>query len=141
MIGALLLIYGFFFLSEATPFPGANALYPCLGAALLIYAGTSHSPFCNRVMSLKPVVSIGLISYSLYLVHWPLIVLSHYYLLRSPRGTEIALVIAATVALAVFSYKFVESPFRRKDVAKQRGTLFAQGAGAMAAVLVGSVPT
>lgn len=135
-IGAVLLTYGFFFLSEATPFPGANALYPCLGAALLIYAGTSHSPFCNRVMSLKPVVLIGIISYSLYLVHWPLIVMSHYYLLRNPRGLEIALLIAASVALAVFSYKFVESPFRRKDVARQRGTLFALGGGAMTAFLL-----
>lgn len=62
--------------------------------------------------------------------------MSHYYLLRSPRGIEIALLIAASAALAALSYKFVESPFRRKDVAKQRGTLFAQGASAMAVVLL-----
>jgi peptidoglycan/LPS O-acetylase OafA/YrhL len=135
-IGAALLIYSFFFLSEATPFPGANALYPCLGAALLIYAGSSHSPLCNRMISLKPIVLIGLMSYSLYLVHWPMIAMSRYYLLRNPRGTEIALLIAASLALTAFSYKFVEGPFRRKDVAKRRDTLFALGAGALAAVLI-----
>jgi peptidoglycan/LPS O-acetylase OafA/YrhL len=136
LIGTILLIYGFFFLSEASAFPGANALYPCMGAALLLYAGSSQSPFCNRLISLKPVVFIGLISYSLYLVHWPLMVMGHYYLLRKPRGTEIAILIATSVALAVFSYKFVESPFRRKHVAKLRRSLFTQGAGAMAAALI-----
>lgn len=134
--GAILLIFGFFFLSDTTPFPGANALYPCLGAALLIYAGTSHSPFVNRIISLKPIVWIGLISYSLYLVHWPLIVLSRFYLLRNPRGVEIALLIAASIALAVFSYEVIESPFRRKIIARQKGALFAQGSVAMAVVVL-----
>jgi len=133
-IGAMLLIYSIFYLNEDTPFPGANALYPCVGAALLIYSGTSYSPFFNRVLSLRPVVFFGLISYSLYLVHWPLIVLSRYCLMRNPRGNEVVLLIVGSVALAVFSYKFVEIPFRRREFARRRRTLFAQGAGAMAVV-------
>ena len=133
-IGVMFLIYSIFFLNEDMPFPGANALYPCVGAALLIYSGTWHSPLFNRVIALKPVVFFGLISYSLYLVHWPLIVLSRYYLMRNPRGNEVVLLIAGSVALAVFSYKFVELPFRRREFGRRRQTLFAQGAGAMAVV-------
>lgn len=136
-IGMALLIYGIFFLSEATPFPGVNALYPCAGAALLIYAGTGHAPICNRAMAVKPMVAIGLISYSLYLVHWPLIVMSHYFLLRSAHGAiEIAALIAAAVALTLFSYFFIEGPFRRKTVGRQKGTLFAYGGVAMVATLL-----
>jgi peptidoglycan/LPS O-acetylase OafA/YrhL len=134
-IGAALLIYSVFFLSDVTPFPGANALFPCLGAALLIYAGTSHSTICNRAISLKPIVFVGVISYSLYLFHWPLIVLSRYYLLRNPRGLEIALLCAASVALATASHAFVEAPFRQKKVGARRNVLFAQGAAAMVAIL------
>jgi peptidoglycan/LPS O-acetylase OafA/YrhL len=137
-IGSVLLIYGIFFLSDATPFPGVNALYPCVGAALLIYAGASHPTFCSRAISLRPVVLIGLISYSLYLVHWPLIVMSHHFLLRKPTSIEITMLVAASIALAVFSYRYDETPFRKKALAKQRSSLFAQGAGAMAIVcLVG----
>src|SRR6266404_4379986 len=62
--------------------------------------------------------------------------MSRYYLLRQPHGIEIAILIGASVALAVFSYKCIEAPFRRKDFAKRRNSLFAQGAGAMAAVCV-----
>jgi peptidoglycan/LPS O-acetylase OafA/YrhL len=133
-IGVLLLAFSIFDLNENMPFPGANALYPCIGAALLLYSGSSYSPFFNRMISIKPLVFVGLISYSLYLVHWPLIVLSRYYLLRDPRGDEVVLLIAGSLALAVFSYKFVEFPFRRGEFARQRRVLFAQGAGAMAVV-------
>ena len=133
-IGALLLVYSIFYLNEDAPFPGANALYPCVGAALIIYSGSSHLPFFNRLISSKPLVFFGLISFSLYLVHWPLIVLSRYYLLRNPQGIEVVLLIAGSVALAVFSYRFVELPFRRREFARYRRTLFAEGAVAMAIV-------
>src|SRR5579863_5037092 len=135
-VGAILLFYAIFFLSEATSFPGAHALYPCLGSALLLYSGSSWSPVINRMLSIKPIVFIGVISYSLYLYHWPLIVMSRYYLLRNPQGAEVVLVIAASFAFAVFSYKFVETPFRRKVFASRSSAVFAQGAGAMVAALI-----
>ena len=115
-IGVLLLLYSIFYFDENTPFPGAHALYPCVAAALLIYSGSSRSPFFNRLISIKPLVFFGLISFSLYLVHWPLIVLSRYYLLRSPQGYEVVLLMAGSVALAFFSYRFVELPFRRRNL-------------------------
>ena len=64
-------VFGF---SAYTPFPGIAALLPCVGAALIIAAGRSGNSLVGRMLSLKPMVFIGLISYSLYLWHWPIIV-------------------------------------------------------------------
>src|SRR5258708_7906370 len=59
---------------KTTPFPGLAAAVPCFGAALIIAAGRDGSSFVGTALSLRPVVFIGMISYSLYLWHWPLIV-------------------------------------------------------------------
>ena len=69
LFGILAAIVGF---NSHTPFPGYAALLPCLGAALIIWAGEENS--VARILRAGPFVFIGLISYSLYLWHWPLIV-------------------------------------------------------------------
>ena len=56
-------------------FPGLSALTPCVGSALIIGAGESGSSLIGKILSWRPIVFIGLISYSLYLWHWPVIVL------------------------------------------------------------------
>jgi peptidoglycan/LPS O-acetylase OafA/YrhL len=112
-IGLALIAYSVFFFNETTPFPGLNALYPCLGAALLIYFNTEQATIVGSALSLGPMVQVGRISYSLYLVHWPIIVMSRYYLIRSPQGIEVIGVILASFALAIFSFRFVETPFRK----------------------------
>lgn len=95
---------------EATVFPGMNALLPCLGAAMIIWARTG---IINRMLSLRPVVFIGLISYSLYLWHWPVIVFTRYegYTLDTP--VQSAAVILVSVALACLSWRYVELPAKR----------------------------
>lgn len=65
-------------------------------------------------------VGIGLISYSLYLWHWPLIVFTEYLLFRPLRSGEIVLVICATFAIAFLSWRYVERPFRRRSYAPRR---------------------
>ncbi|MFH6782267.1 MULTISPECIES: acyltransferase family protein [Methylobacterium] len=100
--------------SEATPFPGAGAVPPCLGAALLIGLGEARErDVATRLLAAGPLVVIGLISYSAYLVHWPLIVLGRIALMRDFDGAETVAVIAATLVLAALSTRFVERPFRR----------------------------
>ncbi len=69
LIGCAILLF-----TKATPFPGLAALPPCVGAALIIWSGESGMSVVNSALSLRPVVFIGLISYSLYLFHWPIIV-------------------------------------------------------------------
>ncbi|QGP80357.1 acyltransferase family protein [Sphingobium sp. CAP-1] len=98
------------FYDRTTIFPGVTALAPVLGAAALLHVapGTSMA----RVLALPPLVGIGLISYSLYLWHWPLIVFTEYAT-DAPlsAGTRIAVIAAALIA-ATLSWRFVERPFR-----------------------------
>lgn len=111
-IGLLLISWAVVTFSNITPFPGANALFPCLGAALIIYSGMHSESLIGRALSLKPIVFIGLISYSLYLWHWPLIVFAKYYAVRPLSSTETALVVAASLVIATMSWHWVEKPFR-----------------------------
>ena len=109
LIAAPVLLY-----SERTPFPGLAALPPCLGTAILIYLGTSaQPPGVSKLLAWPPLVAIGLISYSLYLVHWPLVVFARLLLMRSLTSVEIAMVLVATFAIAASLYVFVERPLRR----------------------------
>jgi peptidoglycan/LPS O-acetylase OafA/YrhL len=113
LAGLACILFAFVFYDENTPFPGLAALPPCLGAALIIATGGGGLTPVGRLLSLKPCVWIGLISYSLYLWHWPLIVL-----LREALPTDYfspaqgAGVFVAGIALGYLSWRFVERPFR-----------------------------
>lgn len=138
-IGVLLLVYAIFGFSEATVFPGPNALFPCLGTALILYAGSGLAPkvaqpsLVNRLLSLRILVLLGLISYSLYLWHWPLLVFARLYALRQLTVAETWGVIAASLLLAIVSWRYIERPFRGNRPLLTRRKLFTGGGGAMAA--------
>ena len=103
-------------------YPGGFALVPTIGAALVIFAGSTSAPksapsrlaFVTSLLSLRPVVYIGRLSFSLYLIHWPVIIFGAQLF---PEFSETALfapsVIAATLALSALAYRFVETPTRR----------------------------
>jgi hypothetical protein len=99
---------------------------PTFGTAALIYLGKDGEPsWIAKALSIRPVVAIGLISYSLYLVHWPIIVFARYALLRDLAGWEIGAVVVASFVLAYLSYRYVETPFRRPRRPVNRWRLFA----------------
>ena len=75
LLGIVMIVYSVLAYSRTTLFPGLSALVPCGGAALIIYAGEAGPTLIGRVLSWRPAVFIGLISYSLYLWHWPVILL------------------------------------------------------------------
>src|SRR5882724_53425 len=107
--GLALILYPVLFYTAETPFPGLAALPPCLGTALLILANgriDSKAPtVIGRILSIRAVVFIGLISYSLYLWHWPLLAFSRYRAYAPLTvGNRIAIV-AVGFALAVLSWK------------------------------------
>ena len=112
IFGVSLLVGSLFLLSEDRPFPGIRALFPTAGAAVLILAGSVRDNPVSRMLSFKPLVGIGLISYSAYLWHWPLLSFARYGYgeLTAPLG---AAMIFATLVLATASYYFVEQPGRR----------------------------
>jgi len=111
--GLALIGYAVFVLTSHDPFPGINALWPCLGAALLVWPRQRPS-LVGRLLGMFPLRRTGEISYSLYLWHWPLLVFLRYYDNgREPTGwAMIALGVAAYV-LAYLSWLGVERPFRR----------------------------
>ncbi|MDI1296942.1 MAG: acyltransferase family protein [bacterium] len=93
-----------------TVFPGVTALAPVLGAAALLHCAPGTS--AGRMLALPPMVGIGLISYSLYLWHWPLIVFTEYATDLPLTGWTSLTVITASLLAAILSWRFVERPFR-----------------------------
>ncbi|MBB6541928.1 acyltransferase family protein [Thalassotalea piscium] len=108
LIGLALIISSALLLSEHSQFPGYNALYPTLGTALLIY---SVGGVVNNILSYKPIVYTGNISYSLYLWHWPVLVLLRYTAIELTLPTQL-FAIFLTYILSILSYKYIEQPFR-----------------------------
>jgi peptidoglycan/LPS O-acetylase OafA/YrhL len=104
---------GFVILSEQSRFPGIAALLPCVGAALAIHAGDGHRTLVSRLLGLRGLVAVGLISYSLYLWHWVVLVFARHLALRELTVPELAALIALSVGLAALTWRFVEQPFRR----------------------------
>jgi len=88
------------------------ALPAALGAALIILAGQRERHLANKLLQAPPVVFIGLISYSLYLWHWPIIVLAQYYLVRPFTPAEMGAALILMTACAMASWAFIERPFR-----------------------------
>ncbi|MCX6967722.1 MAG: acyltransferase family protein [Verrucomicrobia bacterium] len=135
--------------TKQTPFPGLAALPPCLGTALLIWSNTRHqdgqsgTTAAGRLLALRPIVFIGMISYSLYLWHWPVLVLGKYWYLHSstPWYLSAGLVLLAGL-LAVLSWRFVETPFRRKILMATRASAFRFAAvSASITLLIGTALT
>ena len=111
--GLLAILIACFVYDAKTTFPGFAALAPVLGAAAIMHAGASGPSLVGRLLQWKPVVYIGLISYSLYLWHWPLIVLTRYATGMEPITPYIPVLLAASLALGSLSDHFIEQPFRR----------------------------
>jgi peptidoglycan/LPS O-acetylase OafA/YrhL len=136
LISAALLLY-----HNWTPFPGLAAVPPCLGTALIIAAGESGENVIGRMLSLKPVVFIGLISYSLYLWHWPVIVFYKFgftIIDGLSRHESQVMLLALSIVLAALSWRFVEIPIRRGPLSINRLTLFRAAALATVVLVMGS---
>jgi peptidoglycan/LPS O-acetylase OafA/YrhL len=135
-VGVVLAVASFFLYSRDTPFPGLAALLPCLGAALVIYGNEEGPTVTGRLLSWRPMVGIGLISYSLYLWHWPLLVFGEQYLARPLTKVETGVAVLLSFVAATASWKFVEQPFRRRIVGASRRALFSTIGAVAASVLV-----
>ena len=109
--GLTFLIYGVFYVNESLPFPSTWALIPVLGAVLLISSGSKV--WINRIFLMNPIVIwFGLISYPLYLWHWP--ILSYIQIIDGefPHRDARILAIILSIILAWLTYKFIENPIR-----------------------------
>ncbi len=121
--------------SRATPVPGLASLVPCLAAAAIIHIGGSRRTLIGALLGARPVAFVGIISYSLYLWHWPMIVLARAAELPTTPGS-LAGGGALLLALSVLTWRFVEQPFRRpaSPLRRHAGRLLPAGGLALAAV-------
>lgn len=95
-------------------FPGIASSIQCIATAGIIYAGFQHNAV-SRFLSLKPIVFIGRISYSLYLWHWPILVFARYLRIKEPSNEVQLIAVILTVILSVMSYYFIEQPLRHRQ--------------------------
>jgi peptidoglycan/LPS O-acetylase OafA/YrhL len=127
-------------LGTTTPYPGAAALLPVLGTALVIGAGcAAPSQGCGRVLSLPPMRAVGRVSYSWYLWHWPVLVLVPC-LLGHPLGLAGRLAaVLFSGGLAVLTFRLIENPLRFAAPLRRSsiGSLALGGAATAVAVCVG----
>jgi len=114
-IGLALLVWSIVAYDNTIEFPSSAALLPCLGAALIIASGPAHR--LSFILANRGMVGVGLISYSLYLVHWPIIVFYKYWAGREFSNTECVFLILVALILAYLMYRFIEQPFRRVGTA------------------------
>lgn len=111
LIGLLILIYGFWRINKEARFPGKLALVPVFGTVLIIAAGTRA--WINRViLSNKAAVWFGLISFPLYLWHWPLLTFARIVSNELPSPEVRVAAIILSIALAWITVKMIEKPFR-----------------------------
>lgn len=119
-LGLGMIIYAVLAFNDDTPFPGIHALIPTVGAALIILCAKPGT-WVGRVLGSKALVSIGLVSYSAYLWHQPLFAFArHRYATTEPGVWLLLLLSLAAFVLAYFSWRFIERPFRNRDVISRR---------------------
>jgi peptidoglycan/LPS O-acetylase OafA/YrhL len=132
-IGLALIVTSILYYTPQARFPGLNALLPCLGTAAVIAAGVRGRNGAGMLLSAPPLVFLGLISYSVYLWHWPIIVfiLRDLPVVHLDRGTKLA-ALALILILSVLTWQFVEKPFRASK--KSPRFVFQYSAGAVTAL-------
>jgi peptidoglycan/LPS O-acetylase OafA/YrhL len=140
LMGLALIVFAGSFYTSETAFPGWTAAVPCLGAVCIIAAGQVGTSRTAGLLALPPLRFIGLISYSLYLCHWPLLVFQNTSMILSSRPIGLRstkfLVLAVSILVATMSWLLVETPFRRGRFKPAKHSLFAMTAAA-AILIVG----
>jgi peptidoglycan/LPS O-acetylase OafA/YrhL len=122
-IGLAVVLLSAVLLNGSSRYPGINSLFPTLGAVALIYAGPQ-----TRVaifLSHRWFVFIGMISYSLYLWHWPLLAFARYYFVaKDLPAPALAFLVLLVPIISYLSWKYIEQPFRKSE--KSLGALILQ---------------
>ncbi len=116
ILGLGFILYPIFTYDQNTTFPGINAFIPCIGTMFVIYSNTGNITWVGKTLSFKPLVFIGLISYSLYLWHWPIVVYANYILFEGLSYSIMTIILVISLAIAYLSWKYIENPIRARRV-------------------------
>ena len=114
-IGSIFLIYGFFAIHKNLSYPGFWALVPVLGAVLIIAAG-SNSWINRTVLSNKIFIWFGLISFPIYLWHWPLLIFARIFEDRTPLLYIRMIILIITILFSWITYIYIEKPLRYRKL-------------------------
>lgn len=139
LAGLGMIVYSIFFFDSATPFPSLYALVPTVGAVLIILCAAPHT-IAARLLSLRAMVGIGLVSYSAYLWHQPIFVFARhrFYYDTHEIPLLVALVLsAAALPLAYLTWRFIETPCRDRRFGTRSQVFAASVAGMVAVGAVG----
>lgn len=118
IIGLIFIFYAIFVFSPATPHPSIYTLIPIIGVSLII-AYSSKDEVVGKVLAGKPLVGIGVISYSAYLWHFPIFAFGRNTF-SIPNNYDKVSWILLTIALSVISYRIIETPFRNKRIINEK---------------------
>lgn len=135
--GLALILYSVFSFSETTPFPSFYALLPTIGAALIIQFANSHT-LTGRLLGSKLFVGVGLISYSAYLWHQPLLSFARHRSLDEPSSLVMYGLLIVTFALSYLSWRFVERPFRKRETLNQTSIFISAAVGSAIFIAFGT---
>jgi peptidoglycan/LPS O-acetylase OafA/YrhL len=128
-VGLMLIAGADLLLSKSTPYPGAWATVPCAGAAAILFASCDRTvSVVGRALDNGVMRRIGLWSYSLYLFHWPILVLAQYYFLDPLSVSMRCVLLACTFPLGALSWRYVEQPFRGAGALLSRPVLYGAAA-------------
>jgi peptidoglycan/LPS O-acetylase OafA/YrhL len=137
LVGLALIAYSVVGFGPHTPTPSAFALAPVLGAVLIVLFAT-HTSSVGRLLSWRPLVGIGLLSYSAYLWHQPILAFARLAGVGSSTPVRLLLAFSA-FPLAYLSWRFVEQPLRRPGALPGMGWAWASAAGLVACCALGGV--
>lgn len=112
--GLLMILSSVIFLNKHFAFPGLYALIPTIGAALIIAFSTKQT-YTYRLLSSKALVGIGLISYSLYLWHYPIFTFARHRFIEEPSAYVFLVLIGIAFILSYISWKYIETPCRDRN--------------------------
>lgn len=116
LIGIILIILSSIMINDGSRFPGIISSIPCIGAILVIIGGTSEinvkKNVISRMIGIKPISFLGMLSFSIYLWHWPLISLSNYLNIKL-EPLVILIIVISTIIFSYISLKLIENPIRK----------------------------
>ena len=138
LLGLAALLGSYLFVGANLPHPGPITLIPVFGAVLVIVFSVDGT-LANRVLSIRPLVFIGLISYSLYLWHQPVFAYLRVTSLHTLKPIEFLPALLGVFVLSYLSWKFVENPFRNRSKLKTKKLLSIVGISTVALIVAISV--
>ena len=136
LLGFGMIAYSIVAFDKTTPFPSLYALIPTIGTGLLILCAVPKT-YVHKLLSLKSIVGIGLISYSAYLWHQPLLAFARHRLLGDVSDFILIILCIASLLMAWLSWRYVEKPFRVKSQITRKAIFTFSILGIIAFSLIG----